>query len=307
MANIRFLIVLVILATAIDAKAQITESLYPDKKIPNSISTTAFVEKSRVYDGILIINGVTVPSLTRYMPANGKANGASIIIFPGGGYTDLAAGHEGSDVAKAFTEIGVTAFVVKYRLPSLKIMETPEVGPLQDGLRAIQVVRSRAKEWNLDPERIGIIGFSAGGHLASTVGTKYNQRILANPENVNLRANFMILAYPVISSDPTISHRGSFEILLGEKASEEKLREWSSEYNVTEETPPTFLFHASDDDVVKSENSIVFYQALIAHHVPAEMHIYQGGGHGYGLKNPTTTDQWIERVRNWMRANKFIQ
>jgi acetyl esterase/lipase len=281
--------------------------LYPAGKIPNSKRSSEVVEKSEIRkDGLLIVNGVTEPDMAVYLPEKGKANGTAVIIYPGGGYWVLASGHEGIDVAKAFNLLGITAFVLKYRLPDARIMITPEIGPLQDAQRAIQIVRQCAAEWNIQPSKIGIIGFSAGGHLASTAGTKFMTEVIANPEHISLRPDFMILLYPVISSDTSIAHKGSFSKLLGEYPSQAKLLEYSSERNVTDNTPPTFLVHASDDNGVKPRNSIVFYEALLAHRVPAELHIYQGGGHGFGLNNPTTQEKWMERLQSWLKANKFL-
>jgi acetyl esterase/lipase len=281
--------------------------LYPAGKIPNSRPNVEVVEKSETNkDGILVISGVTEPSMTVYLPKKEKANGTAVIIYPGGGYWIVAAGHEGSDIAKAFTEIGVTAFVVKYRLPDARIMERPEIGPLQDGQRAVQLVRQRAAEWKINSSRIGIIGFSAGGHLASTVGTKFQTPVIENTSQTNLRPDFMILIYPVISSDSTFGHRGSFEKLLGARPSGQKLIEFSTEKQVNAQTPPTFLVHASDDDVVPPANSIVFYQALLKNKVPAELHIYEKGSHGFGLRNSTTSDLWMDRLRNWMKSNSWL-
>jgi acetyl esterase/lipase len=275
--------------------------------IPNS-KTDAFVkEKSETTkEGILLISEVVEPTLTVFLPAKGKANGTAVVICPGGGYWIVAAGHEGYDVAKEFAAVGVAAFVLKYRLPDSRIQINPEIAPLQDAQRAIQLVRERAKEWNINPQRVGIMGFSAGGHLASTVGTKFNQPVIENKATVNLRPDFMILIYPVISSDTLITHKGSFEKLLGKDASIEKLFFYSNEKQVTAQTPPTFLVHASDDDGVSALNSTVFYEGLLKNKVPAELHLYQNGGHGFGMKNPTTKDAWMDRLKNWMRGNKWL-
>jgi acetyl esterase/lipase len=275
--------------------------------IPNSKTDPSVKEKSETTkEGILLISEVVEPTLTAFLPAKGKANGTAVVICPGGGYWIVAAGHEGYDVAKEFASVGVAAFVLKYRLPDSRIQLNPEIVPLQDAQRAIQLVRERAKEWNINPQRVGIMGFSAGGHLASTVGTKFNQPVIENKATVNLRPDFMILIYPVISSDTLITHKGSFEKLLGKDASSEKLLFYSNEKQVTAQTPPTFLVHASDDDGVSALNSIVFYEALLKNKVPAELHLYQNGGHGFGMKNPTTKDVWMDRLKNWMRVNKWL-
>ncbi|MDQ3290719.1 MAG: alpha/beta hydrolase, partial [Bacteroidota bacterium] len=216
-------------------------------------------------------------------------------------------GHEGVDVARKLNEKGIAAFVVKYRLPSSKTSTNPEIAPLQDAQQAIRVVGKRAKEWQIDPDRIGIMGFSAGGHLASTAGTHFQKAVIPNSDNISVRPDFMILVYPVISSQPGVAHQGSFDNLLGKNASPEKLKEYSNDQQVTAQTPPTFLIHASDDKVVPPANSILFYQALQKLNIPAELHIYPKGGHGFGLKNPTTPDDWFERFANWMVASNIIK
>ncbi len=264
-------------------------------------------EEKTVTDGILRISQVRNPTLTAYLPTKEKATGAAVVICPGGGYSILAAGHEGVDIARKFNEQGIAAFVVKYRLPDAKISTNPEISPLQDAQQAIRLVRKRATEWQVDPNHIGIMGFSAGGHLASTAGTHFQKAVIPNPENISVRPDFLILIYPVISSQPGVAHAGSFEKLLGKNASPEKLKEYSNEQQVTAQTPPTFLVHASDDKVVPADNSILFYQALQKQNIPAELHIYPKGGHGFGLKNPTTPDNWFERCLNWMVASNILK
>lgn len=251
------------------------------------------------------IGKITKPTITVYRAQHPKKNGGSVIIFPGGGYWINAINHEGFDVAKRFNESGITAFVVKYRIPNDLTMENRETGPLQDAQQAIHVIRSRAKEWNIDPNKIGIMGFSAGGHLASTAGTHFMKNIDPALKGMNLRPDFMILVYPVISFDDSVGHLGSRDQLIGKNPSKEKIREYSNELQVTKNTPPTFLIHASDDDAVAPQNSILFYQNLLKHSVPAELHIYEKGGHGFGMNNPTTKDQWIERCLNWMESRGY--
>ncbi|WP_241738900.1 alpha/beta hydrolase [Pontibacter beigongshangensis] len=271
-----------------------------EEKIESSVDEARKTEMIR-------ISKVRKPTLTVFLPAKDKANGTAVVICPGGGYGRLASGHEGYDVAKKFNEQGVAAFVLKYRLPDTKITSNPELAPLQDAQQALLLVRKRANEWNVNPERVGILGFSAGGHLASTAGTHLQKVTIPNKDNISLRPDFMMLIYPVISSDKEIAHMGSYYNLLGKEASEAKLKEYSNELQVTAQTPPTFLVHASDDNGVKSENSIRFYQALLRNSVPAELHIYQQGGHGFGLINRTTKDLWFERGINWLGANGFLK
>lgn len=248
---------------------------------------------------------VTQPTLTPFLPAKGKANGAAIIIIPGGGYAGEAIDHEGYEVAQKFASAGITAFVLKYRLPDDRIMPNRAIGPLQDAQRAMQIVRERASEWKVNPHKIGIIGFSAGGHLASTLGTHYAQVEIENKANTSLRPDFMVLMYPVITMD-TLTHQGSKENLIGKTASKEQVDLYSNEKQVNVNTPPAFLVHAEDDTVVPVQNSIMFYEAMLKNKAKVEMHLYQAGGHGFGLNNKTTLDQWFERCVNWMSANGWL-
>ena len=278
--------------------------LYPDNKIPNEIAGPN-EEKSETNDGILIISKVRKPTITIFLPEKSKATGTAVVICPGGGYSIVAAGHEGYDVAKRFNQMGVAAIVLKYRLPDSATSTNPTIVPLQDVQQTFITVRKNAAMWNINPAKIGLMGFSAGGHLASTGGTHFETAVVANPDKVNLRPDFLILIYPVISSDPKISHAGSFEKLLGKNADPDQLKKYSNELQVTSSTPPAFLVHATDDDVVNVMNSIVFYEALIKNKVPAEIHVYEKGGHGFGLKNNTTKDDWFERCKNWMESYGF--
>jgi acetyl esterase/lipase len=250
---------------------------------------------------------VSRPTLTVFLPAKDKANGTAVVVCPGGGYVHLAIDHEGYAVARALNDMGVTAFVLKYRLPSDSTMIDKTIGPLQDAQQAIRLVRQNAGAWGVNTGRIGIMGFSAGGHLASTAGTHFTKSYIDNKDGVSLRPDFMILGYPVISFSDSIGHRGSRDNLLGRHPSEEQIREYSNELQVTPQTPPTFLVQAGDDKTVKVENTLNFYEALHRNGVPAEMHIYPGGGHGFGLHNPTTTDLWIEHLQHWMESNGWLK
>ena len=275
------------------------------ESIPNS-KPSKDEEKSEQPNGTLIISKISRPTLSIYLPSKEKANGTAVIILPGGGYSIVATGHEGADVAKRFTDMGVAAFVVKYRIPNIETMVNPEIGPLQDAQQAIKTVREGAKQWNIDPSKIGIMGFSAGGHLASTAGTHYNKSYISNAGNTSLRPDFMLLIYPVISFTDAIGHIGSRDNLIGKNPSQQKITEYSNELQVTGDTPPTFLVHASDDNVVNPENSIVFYQALIKNHVAAEMHIYEAGGHGFGLHLKNKNEHWMDQCKYWMQNHGWI-
>ncbi|MFT3936511.1 MAG: alpha/beta hydrolase [Chitinophagaceae bacterium] len=278
-----------------------------DKKIPGAISI-ANREKSEIgKDGILRISKVSEPTLLYFPAPKDKANGTAVIICPGGGYAILAASHEGTDVAKVFNEWGVTAFVLKYRLPDDSTMEHKENGPLQDAQRAFQLVRNNAKKYGVEKNKIGIMGFSAGGHLASTAGTHFNHPVSKDLEHTNLRPDFMILLYPVISLTDSLAHMGSRTNLIGKTPTQEKINYYSNELQVTKETPPTFLVHAKDDGGVKVQNSIAFYDALQKNGVPSEIHLFEKGGHGFGMNNKTTDEKWMDWLKVWMQKNGWVK
>jgi acetyl esterase/lipase len=286
------------------ASAQQIIPLY-DGDIPNSKMTTD-EEYSDTSDGILIVHKITRPTITVYLPPKEKATKTAVIIYPGGGYWIVAAGHEGADVAKKFNEMGITAFVVKYRIPDSTTMVNREIGPLQDAQRAILFVRENASKWNIDKNKIGIMGFSAGGHLASTAGTHFKKSYISNPKNTSLRPDFMILIYPVISFTDSIGHIGSRDQLIGKNPSQEKIKEYSNELQVTKETPPTFLVHAQDDDVVNVKNTLMFAKALAVNKINNSRYLYHKGGHGFGLNNPTSTIKWMDKLQVWLTNNKWL-
>jgi acetyl esterase/lipase len=262
-------------------------------------------KESTVKENIIFTNGavriasVINPTLTRFKPA--KPNSMSVIICPGGGYGRLAVDHEGVEVAKAFNENGITAFVLKYRLPLDSIMKDKTTGPLQDAQQAIRMVRQQAVAWGLNPAKIGIMGFSAGGHLAATAATHFMQLADATEKDTtSVRPDFAILIYPVISFDDSITHKGSKLNLVGANPSAALTRLFSNELQVTKNSPPAFLVHAGDDGTVPVENSVRYYQSCIKNKVPAEMHLYPKGGHGFGMHNKTTSDAWFDRLMNWV-------
>ncbi|WP_080054203.1 alpha/beta hydrolase [Spirosoma aerolatum] len=245
------------------------------------------------------VSNVVRPTLTLFLPAKEKATGTAVIVCPGGGYETLVMKREGFDIAEAFAKIGVTAFVLKYRLPSEKTMIDPSIGPLQDAQQALRTIRQRSTEWGVDPNRIGIMGFSAGGHLAATAGTHFQKPVIDNPESINLRPDFMILIYPVISLSHEIGSEKTRKNLLGMSPSPELIRLYSNELHIDKTTPPTFLTHAGDDSKVPVKNSLVFYEALQQNGVPANLHIYSKGEHGFG-KTPAF-DEWFGRIHQWMK------
>jgi len=285
--------------------AQIIMPLYTGV-IPNS-KPTRDQEEVKYDNGIQIISNISRPTLMVFLPAIEKANGTAVVICPGGGYSIVAAKHEGTDVAKVFNKMGVAAIVLKYRIPDDSTMTDRSIGPLQDAQQAMKTVRDSAHKWNIDPKKVGIMGFSAGGHLASTMGTHYTSALIPNASHTNLRPDFLILIYPVISFNDSVGHRGSRDQLIGKNPSPEQIQNYSNELQVTDSTPPAFLVHASDDKAVNPQNSIGFYEALLKKHIPAELHMYQTGGHGFGMFIKNSKDLWMERCRNWMTANGWLQ
>ena len=250
-----------------------------------------------------VVSNVSVPTLSVFLPPKDKATGTAVVICPGGGYGVLVIKREGYDVAEEFTKRGIAAFVLKYRLPNERTMIDPSIGPLQDAQQAIKTVRERAAEWNINPQKIGIIGFSAGGHLASTAGTHFERTVLPNPQGTSLRPDFLVLVYPVISFADGVGHKGSGVNLLGKNASAEQLTRYSNDLQVTQNTPPAFITHASDDTVVPVKNSLLFYEALQKKRILSDLHIYAKGEHGY-LKTPSF-DEWFGRCLHWLSTSGF--
>ena len=282
-------------------KAQIP--LYSGK-IPNSKDVADEEERKGNEQVDSLAFKVSIPTISVFLAPKGKANGTSVIIFPGGGYGGLLTKREGSDPAREFNKLGVTAFVIKYRLPSDRTMLDKSIGPLQDAQQAIKMVREKAKEWNIDPQKIGIMGYSAGGHLAATAGTHYDKSYIPNIEKTSLRPDFMLLINPVISFTDSIGHTGSRKNLIGENPSKEQIALFSNEYHISKTTPPTFLIHAGTDVVVPVANSLVFYQNLKRVGGSGEIHIYSKGEHGF-LTYPLF-DEWFGRCVNWMRSMELV-
>lgn len=247
------------------------------------------------------------PNVTVYRAAVTEANGAAVVVCPGGGYGGLAISYEGHDIARWFNTFGVTGIVLDYRHRG-KGYGHP--APMLDAQRAVRLVRAHAAEWKLDSKRIGIMGFSAGGHLASTVATHFDAGQKDSPDPVerqSCRPDFALLCYPVIAFDRPYAHRGTQRNLLGSNADPKLVASLSNERQVTAETPPAFLWTTWEDKVVPAENSIVFFQALKAAHVPAELHIFQRGRHGLGLATDTTgTKLWPELCKSWMKNRGVI-
>ena len=261
-------------------------NLWPDGNIPLSIKN--ILQEQIESTDIVRIGKVQVPQIEVYLPNKKSATGQAVIICPGGGYAILAYDWEGTDIAKLLNAKGIAAFVLKYRLPDPLSSTAPDRVPLMDAQQAMRIVRARAAEWNIMPNKIGIMGFSAGGHLASTISTHFDE---------DTRPNFSI------SMDKNITHTGSRNNLIGNTPSDVMIKLYSNELQVTSNTPPTFLIHATDDDVVPVENSLLYYQALKKNKVSTEMHIYPTGGHGFGLANGNKSlETWSNLLIEWMRG-----
>lgn len=251
-----------------------------------------------------LVYQVMQPELELYIPDKSIATGAAVVICPGGSYKVLSYQGEGIRTAKEMQKRGIAAFVLKYRLPDDAIMQDKSIGPLQDAQQAIKYVRENASQWQIDTARVGIVGFSAGGHLASTVATHFKKAYVDNPQHTNLRPAFVVLVYPVISMQDALTHKDSRTNLLGKDPTKEQKDLFSNELQVTANTPPTFITHASDDRLVDVDNSIAFYEALRRAGVSVEMHLLPKGGHGFfGVP----IDQWITPIFNWMKNQKIIK
>ncbi|HEX8313956.1 MAG TPA: alpha/beta hydrolase [Flavisolibacter sp.] len=293
----------IVLHQAINAQ-EIILPLWPAGKVPN-YQKTSEVERRDTGETINI-KLVQSPEITVYLPTKRTATGQAVIICPGGGYGGLSYNWEGSDPARLLSAKGIAAIVLKYRLPNAKSNITPHLSPLADAKRAIRIVRANATRWNIKKDRVGIMGFSAGGHLASTLATHFDAGDAAAADSIERqpsRPDFAVLVYPVISMSKPIMHAGSRNNLIGATPDSSLARLYSNELQVTKETPPTFLIHATDDKGVPVENSLLFYQALKDNNVPTEMHIYPYGGHGFGLAvGRGYLETWTERLAEWMRS-----
>lgn len=289
------------LLMASTSPAQEIINLYPGA-IPNSKSIN--LAKSDTNKSSGIYQEVVTPTLEIFKPENGIASSAAVLIFPGGGYSVLVYDGEGVPTAREFAKNGVTAFVVKYRLPRDATMENKTVGPLQDAQQAIKLVRENSDKWGIDEDKIGIMGFSAGGHLASNAATHFEEALIPNENNTSLRPDFQILIYPVISMQDNLTHAGSRNNLFGEAQSQDLINEYSNELQVTEQTPPAYITHTGDDELVVVDNSIDYYKSLQNHNVLAELHLYPKGGHGFVLSQPT--DEWLAPILKWMMNSEWI-
>ncbi|HAS60203.1 MAG TPA: esterase [Algoriphagus sp.] len=270
------------------------------------LQITSGSQEVSIQEGILRISNVQIPSIEVYLPTKQIATGQAVVIFPGGGYGILAYDWEGTDFAKWLNSQGIAGIVVKYRLPISQSLINPKEVPLLDAQRALRLVRHHAEIWNIDPEKVGVMGFSAGGHLASTLSTQFSyelERTKDKIDNISARPDFSILVYPVITFQDQYTHGGSRKNLLGEKPSQELIDRFSNEKNVNANTPPTFLVHAQDDLAVPVENSLLYYQALRANEVSASLHLYPSGGHGFAFgMGKGTVENWRLVLLDWIKT-----
>lgn len=300
MKQISLFAILLMIVTSLFAQDKVLK-VWPNGAPNDNGITTPEIQ----FDGVRVRN-VSEAEMYVYLPEKDKNTGVAVVICPGGGYVMEAMDHEGFDMATFLQSQGVAGIVLKYRLPN----GHDEV-PSGDARRAMRIVRSNAEEWGIDPEKIGIAGSSAGGHLASTAGTVFDY---GNPESedpierISCRPDFMLLLYPVITMNEEFGHMGSRDNLIGVTHNLELIHKYSNELNVTEETPPTFLVLADDDGAVPPRNSIEFYSALKRNNVPAEMHIFQYGGHGFGMhKDGRPSDNWPDMFMDWLKARKIVE
>lgn len=297
---------IIVLMTGIIVHAQDKKIPLWEGQIPGEIIVNR--EENEVYkdNELQSTSDVTVPTISIFTPTDVKANGTAVIIFPGGGYSHLSMNKEGKKVAKWLNSFGITAYLLKYRMPSDLTMRDKTIGPLQDAQEAVRMVRRNAKKWNLESNKIGVIGFSAGGHLAATLSTNFSEITYESVDNTSPRPDFTILIYPVISMKNEIANKGSKEKLLGLNPSEELIKKFSSDLNVNSTTPNTFIAHATDDQSVPVENSINYYLALKNNKIQCELHLYEKGGHGFGLGVLDTSKNWTQDCENWMKCNGYL-
>lgn len=282
--------------------------VWPDG-VPGAVADPQYTEETiKIETGAERILKIVDPTIAVYLPPQGKANGTAVVVCPGGGYVRLAMDHEGTQIAAWLNDAGITCILLKYRMPSDAVMVDKTIGPLQDVQEAIRITRRHAAAWHLDPHRIGVMGFSAGGHLAASASTRFAEKVYAC-DTTSARPDFSILMYPVISMQPGVTHNGSRKNLLGSTPDQQVVDHASNELRVTAETPIAFLVHSTDDAVVPVENSLRYLQALQKNNVAGEMHIFERGGHGYGLatSRATTERGWPPLCIAWLRMHGMLE
>lgn len=286
--RIKTLSILLMTLTIVSAQQEI-------KLYPNGAKESNELQKPESFRDKEFIVDISDARMYAYPAAKDIANGTAVLICPGGGYTGVSQVKEGSEFAEWFNKMGVSAFVLYYRMPN-----GHHQIPLKDAQTALEIIHNRAKEWNINKKKIGIMGFSAGGHLASTAGTHFKTK--------KQRPAFMILGYPVVTMDSTYTHKGSRKNLMGNKPTDDLVKLYSNELQVTKKTPPTFMIHAKDDSTVPIANSRNLLKALRENGVEAELHEYEKGGHGFGMrKKGIPLDNWPEALKTWLLNQKLIQ
>ena len=270
--------------------AQTTFPLYGVGKIPNMRPDSVLID---------------TPTLTLLQPAPEQNTGIAVIICPGGAYKRVSDKGEALPAARKLAAAGITAFSLHYRVPRADWQINKEFVPVEDAQTAIKYVREHAKEYGIDPHKIGIMGFSAGGHLASTIATHYQHCYIENADSTSLRPDFQVLVYPLVSFADSLTHIDSRYNLIGPELSPEKIMEYSNEWHVTAQTPPAFIVHAVDDKVVKIANSLEYIAALQQNNVAVRVFFYSRGNHGYGANNKTATVQWTDPCISWIKSLAF--
>ncbi|MDP4207373.1 MAG: alpha/beta hydrolase [Bacteroidota bacterium] len=302
----RILLLVFMVCCALIINAQQTMPLYPDS-IPNCHNCDNHESFGGNTNGRKFLKNVTLPTLTVFLPEKPATNRTAVIICPGGGYSSLSIEDGGFDAARELTKNGIVAIVLKYRTTGEKCISGYSIVPLQDVQQAIYQTRLNASKWQIDLHKVGLLGFSAGGHLSGMAATQYNS-LQIDAKGISLRPDFTILAYPVISFTDALTSRNSKSRLnlLGKNPSEQQKCWYSPELNVTAATPPSFLVHASNDSTAKVENSIAYYQALHNFGISAKLMIYQRGGHGFALYNKEEDDYWLPYAVKWLKLNLFL-
>jgi acetyl esterase/lipase len=296
-------VILIFLITCFSVQAQQFIPLWQKNKMPDSkgLKITDSIARERAFR-------VAVPGMFAFFPSKDDNSGAAVLIYPGGGYTHITLNLGGFQLAKWFNTLGISAFVVEYRLPNSPDVEINQLAPLQDGQRALQLVRANAAKWEIDTNKIGVMGASAGGHLASWVGTAANDITTLHDDvaSNSSRPDFIILVSPVIDMGK-YAHKGSRESLLGNKPSQDLIDKYSTQNNVTAQTPPCFIADAFNDKTVPPENSLLFYQALLNKNVSTSFHVFPQGGHAININNnPGSTSLWKPLCEEWLKEMGFI-
>ncbi|MCQ2375890.1 MAG: alpha/beta hydrolase [Salinivirgaceae bacterium] len=300
-------LLVVLMALAISAGAQTkTINLWPDGAIPGG--TGLELEPERGEEGWTWERNITMPTLTIYPAPADRNTHTAVLVIPGGGYWALAVEHEGHEVAQWLNSIGITAFVLKHRLPNdiTMVPEVKKIAPLQDAQRAMRLIREMSDSLGFDTHRVGAIGFSSGGHLVTSLSDHHSEELYKS-DYTNACPNFQILIYPVLTLEDELTHKGSQTSLLGDNPTEADLDYFASYKHVGKTTPITFMVHSFDDNTVSYEGTMLYAKAMAENNRQCEVHLYPRGSHGYGLRNkPTTESHWTQACYYWLEMNGFL-